>query len=306
MRVLLVDDEPNVRMVIRRLLRRQLNVDIEECQNGLEAIERLSREPFDLVLLDVSMPVMDGIDVLQAIRQSPTLNALPVIMITAAASEETVRRALGEGVSDFLAKPIRPELLCQRVERVVKLIEARKTSPATRAPFEPLDCGDARPILIADGSAEFRRFFASAVGSLSPVRQAESGLDALQQCLTSPPYAVFIGSHLGVLGEEMLARKIRALDRCSSVRIVGVKPDHEILAARKSMAYEAVIKRSAALDLFMEGLSAVLRTGTSSSPVLEVVPDLKLLLISAAKESLTRALGDHVILRAPRTRADAS
>jgi CheY-like chemotaxis protein len=81
MRTLIADDDPNVRGLVRRVLMRQFDsLDIAECDNGLAALELLTNGEYDLVLLDLSMPLMDGLDVLHSVRCAPAPARLPVIM----------------------------------------------------------------------------------------------------------------------------------------------------------------------------------------------------------------------------------
>ena len=120
MRVLLVDDDATVRTVMQRILSRQFSFDIDLCKDGPEALERLSREDYSLVLLDVTMPMMDGMDVLQSIRLNPETHHVPVIMITGLSDQRLVKQALREGISDFILKPVRPAELCERVARVLE------------------------------------------------------------------------------------------------------------------------------------------------------------------------------------------
>lgn len=120
MRVLLVDDDATVRTVMHRILSRQFSFDIDLCKDGPEALEKLSTEEYDLVLLDVTMPMMDGMDVLQSIRLNPETHHTPVIMITGLSDQRLVKQALREGISDFILKPVRPAELCERVARVLE------------------------------------------------------------------------------------------------------------------------------------------------------------------------------------------
>ncbi len=107
--VLVVDDDPNVRGIVVRLLTRQFeDLRVTEATNGLEALDRLARERFTIALLDLTMPVMDGMDVLETIRRDPALRGMPVIMLTAKNDVATVRRIMDFGVTDFVLKPITP------------------------------------------------------------------------------------------------------------------------------------------------------------------------------------------------------
>ncbi len=114
-RLLVVDDSKMMRMGIARSLR-QLGVElIEEAANGREALDRLREESFDLMLLDVEMPEMNGREVLAAMQQSPQLRGFPVIVISGGQDIEDVVRCIELGAEDYLPKPFSQVLLKARL-----------------------------------------------------------------------------------------------------------------------------------------------------------------------------------------------
>jgi adenylate cyclase len=113
-RVLVVDDlEVNRKVLAARLVREGLSV--EEAENGQVALEKLEATPFDLVFLDVMMPVLDGFETLQRIKASPTLRDVPVLMLSALGEADGVARCLELGAEDYLPKPFQPSVLRARV-----------------------------------------------------------------------------------------------------------------------------------------------------------------------------------------------
>ena len=113
-RILVVDDnEINRDMLSRRLVRQGYTPFT--AQNGREALERLRAEPFDLVLLDILMPEMNGYQVLEEMKGDPALRHLPVIMISALDEVESVVRCIEIGAEDYLPKPFNPVLLRARI-----------------------------------------------------------------------------------------------------------------------------------------------------------------------------------------------
>ena len=105
-RILLADDNLVNRQVIKMLLS-PLGVTISEATNGLEALQKLAMEPFDLVLLDVHMPVMDGCQAIAAIRAAPeSWSTIPVIALSADAMRGDREKYLALGMSDYLSKPV--------------------------------------------------------------------------------------------------------------------------------------------------------------------------------------------------------
>jgi len=114
-RILLVDDSHTVRLYGRSILASLPDVEIEEAQNGIEALEKAVTQRFDLLLVDVNMPKMDGYSLLRELRKRPELWSIPAIMVTTEDKAEDLRRAYGAGANFHLSKPFDPELLRRSV-----------------------------------------------------------------------------------------------------------------------------------------------------------------------------------------------
>jgi sigma-B regulation protein RsbU (phosphoserine phosphatase) len=119
-RVLVVDDNLDNRDVLARRLRRLEITDVVQAGDGLEALQCLRSGPFDLVLLDVMMPRMNGVEVLEAMKAEGRLENTPVVMISAASELDTVVRCIELGAEDYLPKPFNPALLAARVKAVIE------------------------------------------------------------------------------------------------------------------------------------------------------------------------------------------
>jgi signal transduction histidine kinase len=127
--VLLVEDDPDLRKIIADGLRLQYRVS-EAC-DGREALDLIRAEPPDLVITDLMMPRMSGLQLLQAIRAERALDKLPVLMLTARSEPLAVAEGLDSGASDYLAKPFSMAELRARVAVQVKLLEAGARSAAS-------------------------------------------------------------------------------------------------------------------------------------------------------------------------------
>jgi len=112
--VLVVDDIESNRDVLSRRLERQ-GYSVATAENGRQALVRLRAETFDLVLLDIMMPMMDGYEVLQQLKADEALRHIPVIMISALSELDSVVRCIGMGAEDYLPKPFEPTLLRARL-----------------------------------------------------------------------------------------------------------------------------------------------------------------------------------------------
>lgn len=120
-RILLVEDDPD-NAEIAMLACRSVGYEIEHAANGQEALDRLRHEPFDLVLVDLLMPGMDGVELTRVIRQQPALAHLPVIGVTAAVHAEALERLWAAGIDQLVTKPYRIHTL----QEVVHLLLARQ------------------------------------------------------------------------------------------------------------------------------------------------------------------------------------
>ena len=108
---LVVDDSPMIRHLVRMSLEDIPGLAIQEAANGLEAIEWLMVRGADLVVLDLNMPDMHGLDVLRFVRSHAAFVSLPVIVLTTRGDEDTCRSAIQAGASLFRTKPFRPDSL---------------------------------------------------------------------------------------------------------------------------------------------------------------------------------------------------
>jgi adenylate cyclase len=113
-RVLVVDDDPLNRMLLTRSLE-QAGHRVGSAASGQEALEILREKPFDVVLLDIVMPELDGVSVLERLKRDPVLQHVPVIMISAVDEIDTVVRCIEMGSEDYLPKPFNPVLLRARI-----------------------------------------------------------------------------------------------------------------------------------------------------------------------------------------------
>jgi CheY-like chemotaxis protein len=120
-KILLVEDEPYISLIIRKSLSARPNLEIVCVGNGREAVEAYQREKFDIILMDLVLPEMDGIEATEKIRSLERGNgkgAIPIISISVRASAESIRQCLEAGMSEFISKPFKMSFLISRIEAI--------------------------------------------------------------------------------------------------------------------------------------------------------------------------------------------
>ena len=120
-RALIVDDSSVMRKIVERSLR-QAGLDLDkvlEAGNGAEALAVLGKETVDLILCDINMPVMDGLEFVKQLATLESAKAIPVVMITTEGSENHVVQALSAGARGYIRKPFTPEQVKEHVLPVV-------------------------------------------------------------------------------------------------------------------------------------------------------------------------------------------
>ncbi len=120
--VLVADDDPQMRRLVRAVLERE-SVQVFEAADGLDALELVSQHRFDLIVLDLTMPRLDGMGVLEELGAQVTTAQIPVIVLTAL-GDESEAKALDLGARDYLTKPVRPTALTARVRAVLRRVKA--------------------------------------------------------------------------------------------------------------------------------------------------------------------------------------
>ena len=119
LRLLIVDDSKLMRDMVAACLRPLGTVTFEFAGTGLEAIERLALAGFDLVLLDLNMPDVGGLEVIEFVRAQDRLRTLPIMVVTTRADDEVRTKVLAAGASSFLAKPFAPHDILEEARRLL-------------------------------------------------------------------------------------------------------------------------------------------------------------------------------------------
>lgn len=120
MKILVVDDMSTMRRIVKNILKQLGFSNMEEAENGQEALTKLRADTYGFVVSDWNMPVMPGIEMLRAIRADDKLKHIPVLMVTAEAQKENLIEAIQAGVNNYIVKPFTAEVMQEKIGKIFK------------------------------------------------------------------------------------------------------------------------------------------------------------------------------------------
>lgn len=114
-RVLIVDDEFTARRLLGKILRTHFNCDVVEAQDGSQALQAMVKEDLDVVFLDMMMPFMNGVQVLQTMKKNAKLRQLPIVACTSVDDDATVKKIIQYGVNQYIVKPVSEDQILEKI-----------------------------------------------------------------------------------------------------------------------------------------------------------------------------------------------
>ena len=125
MKILVVDDFSTMRRIVKNVLKQIGFENLEEAEDGVQALAKLKTGGYGFVVTDWNMPNMDGLDFFKATRQDPTLKNIPFLMVTAEAEKDKVIAAIQAGVNNYIVKPFTAETFKEKMDRVFEKLERK-------------------------------------------------------------------------------------------------------------------------------------------------------------------------------------
>jgi DNA-binding NtrC family response regulator len=133
-KLLVVDDEPDMLRLLTMIIKDKTPYDLITTNNPVEALELAKKGGFDIVITDLKMPGLDGIELLNAVRDFDP--DIPIIIITAYATAESATEAMDKNAFDFITKPFRKEQILFTIEKAIKWLRIQKENKALREMLE--------------------------------------------------------------------------------------------------------------------------------------------------------------------------
>lgn len=128
MKILVVEDDRTTRKILGLYLKAN-GFEVAYAENGLEAIEKLGSENVNLVMTDLNMPYMDGLELTKTLRADPATRHIPILMVTTEADEEEKKKAMEAGANGYLVKPVSAEMVSENIKRILADIFKKGGSP---------------------------------------------------------------------------------------------------------------------------------------------------------------------------------
>ena len=117
-KILTVDDSPSIRKMVVTILGGE-GYDISEAENGIIALDKIGKEIFDLILVDLNMPGMDGMTLLKSVRNIPTYKFTPILIVSTESSPTLKEAGFAAGVTGWVVKPLKPDKLLKVVKQLL-------------------------------------------------------------------------------------------------------------------------------------------------------------------------------------------
>jgi two-component system chemotaxis response regulator CheY len=124
MKILLVDDCKTTRKLLGHYLKTR-GYSVVFAENGLDALEKLGTDPVNLVMTDLNMPYMDGMELIKTLRADPTWTDLPILMVTTENDEEERQKAFSNGANGYLVKPVTGDAIGENIKGIIKHMFAK-------------------------------------------------------------------------------------------------------------------------------------------------------------------------------------
>ncbi|WP_052361046.1 response regulator [Geminisphaera colitermitum] len=235
-RILTVDDSKTVRIIVKKAFKLH-DCEILEAANGVDGLALAASARPDLILLDVTMPTMDGVEMLSRLKSDPALKTIPVVMLTAEGGRDNVLKIAKIGVRDYIVKPFKEDVLLQKVGRIIDL------APLADAPVRHRTIHDPATLLVVDDKPAIVQQIQTGLRHTPwQVTGVATTADALDTCARTPPDLVIISLSLPDDAAYTLFRVIRNTPRTKHTPIFGlvVKTDTAAQQQAQQLGFTAL------------------------------------------------------------------
>src|SRR5512133_1824088 len=248
---LTVDDSRAVRTIVGKQVK-ELGFDVLEAEDGVQGLEQLANAQVDLVLLDVTMPNMDGPTMLQKMREGG--NKTPVIMLTSEAKRSIVSGAMKLGISDYILKPFKPEELRTKVLAVLQgdggvdavtapdpAIVRSDPEPAAGASAPQSSAGKFMDVLVVDDMENVQKKLRSMLPQHVSLAGFTSAQSALASCRERVYRVVLVDTEIPDVNSSVLAQQIRVLQPHAAMIALSLRSANDVAKEAREQGFDAAL-----------------------------------------------------------------
>jgi DNA-binding response OmpR family regulator len=250
--ILTVDDSRAVRTIVGKQVK-ELGFDVLEAEDGVQGLQVLSEHAVDLVLLDVTMPNMDGPTMLQKMRELG--NKTPVIMLTSESKRTIVAGAMKVGISDYILKPFKPEELRAKVlsvlqgepgaDSIVQESAPAPTAAETAATVTPSAAGPAGSrfcdVLVVDDMENVHKKLRSLLPAHLSMNAFTSAAQALGACREKVFKVVLVDTEIPDVNSTVLAQQVRVLQPHAAILALSLRTANDAVGEVKDQGFDSVL-----------------------------------------------------------------
>ncbi len=256
-KVLIADDDPNVGSFLKRLVEKKFDSDVTTVLNGLEALSKIKDDKPDVMFLDITMPVMSGIETLEVIRNDSKMKNLPVIILSAVSQKETINKIMSLGVDDYILKPLSYQTTSARLNNIFQKVKGLKNidiSANLETHKKEEQIHEKRKILFVSNDYAFIQKVSEILSKNFIVFKSQSGGEGIDIFLNKTPDIVCLGENLQGMNERLLAKKIKSTDQ--NIQIIAIKESTESISEENNF-FNNTLKKNNTIEDFIKELMKI-------------------------------------------------
>ena len=243
-KILTVDDSKTVRIIVKKAFK-SYDCEILEAGNGVEGLALAAKSMPDLILLDVTMPVMDGVEMLTKLKADPQLKGIPVMMLTAEGGRDHVLKIAKIGVRDYIVKPFEEDVLIEKAGRIIDL------KPLTDGPAKARSLTDPATLLVVEDKPVIIQQIQEGLKHTPwKVVGASTQGEAIDFCSKTPPDVAIVSLSLPEESAFALFRLLRTNVKTKYTPVFGlvVKTETGTVQQAQTVGFTTVITKP--IDMF--------------------------------------------------------
>jgi len=255
-KVLTIDDSKTLRSIVSRTLK-PLGFEVLEASNGIEGLNIAWQERPDLVILDITMPVMDGIETLIKMKKDPQLSQIPILMLTAVADQQTVLKIASLGVEEYLVKPFDGEELIKRVNKLMEEVPERGRT-------EQQQSRQRKTILVVDDKSHVRELVRQLLGERYGILEATNGAEGVSLAMKESPDLILMDMDMPVMDGFEAIQRLRGLDQTKEVKVLAmtIKTNFEEQRRALDAGCDGLVFKPFTKDLLLRKIESLLASSS--------------------------------------------